>query len=65
VACVQDAVGGRAAAEGHCARGVVAGRGAAGPAGFDAADYKGRNAVERRFNRYTQWRGLASRYGHP
>ena len=39
-------------------------RGAAGgrPPAFDAADYKGRNVVERNFNQVKQWRGLATRY---
>jgi len=32
------------------------------PPGFDAADYRGRNVIERRFNRMKQWRGLATRY---
>jgi transposase len=39
-------------------------RGSAGgrPPAFDAADYKGRNVVERNFNDVKQWRGLATRY---
>ena len=39
-------------------------RGSAGgrPPAFDPEDYKGRNVVERAFNRAKQWRGLASRY---
>jgi len=39
-------------------------RGARGgrPPAFDAADYKGRNVVERNFNDVKQWRGLATRY---
>jgi transposase len=39
-------------------------RGSAGgrPPNFDAATYKGRNVVERSFNDYKQWRGLATRY---
>jgi transposase len=39
-------------------------RGSAGgrPPAFDAAVYKGRNVVERSFNDYKQWRGLATRY---
>jgi transposase len=32
------------------------------PPAFDAADYKGRNVVERGFNVVKQWRGLATRY---
>jgi transposase len=31
------------------------------PIVFDAADYKGRNVVERCFNRLKQWRGIAMR----
>ena len=44
---------------GHRAR-----RGAKGgrPPSFDAEDYKGRNVVERSFNAFKQWRGLATRY---
>jgi putative transposase len=39
-------------------------RGSAGgrPPSFDAETYKGRNVVERSFNDYKQWRGLATRY---
>lgn len=39
-------------------------RGARGgrPPAFDAADYKGRNVVERSFCLVKQWRGLATRY---
>jgi transposase len=39
-------------------------RGSAGgrPPTFDAVTYKGRNVVERSFNDYKQWRGLATRY---
>jgi transposase len=39
-------------------------RGARGgrPVGYDVADYKNRNVVERCFNRFKQWRGLATRY---
>jgi transposase len=39
-------------------------KGAAGgrPVSYDAEDYKGRNVVERFFNRMKNWRGLASRY---
>lgn len=39
-------------------------RGSAGgrPPGFDAEDYKGRNVVERSFQRAKQWRGIATRY---
>ena len=32
------------------------------PPAFDAADYKGRNVIERGFNNTKQWRGLATRY---
>jgi transposase len=32
------------------------------PPAFDAADYKGRNVIERGFNTTKQWRGLATRY---
>lgn len=39
-------------------------RGSAGgrPPAFDARDYKGRNVVERSFQRTKQWRGIATRY---
>ncbi len=39
-------------------------KGSAGgrPPGFDAEAYKGRNVVERAFNKVKQWRGLATRY---
>ena len=39
-------------------------RGSAGgrPRAFDAAAYKGRNVVERCFNRLKNWRGIATRY---
>ena len=39
-------------------------RGSAGgrPPSFDAEDYKGRNVVERSFQRCKQWRGVATRY---
>lgn len=39
-------------------------RGARGgrPPAFDAADYKHRNTIERRFCHLKQWRGLATRY---
>ena len=39
-------------------------RGSAGgrPPAFDAEDYKGRNVVERSFQRTKQWRGIATRY---
>ncbi|HEY5360705.1 MAG TPA: hypothetical protein VIJ82_24000 [Streptosporangiaceae bacterium] len=30
---------------------------------FDPVDYKGRNVVERCFNRLRQWRGIAMRSG--
>jgi transposase len=32
------------------------------PPGFDRESYKLRNTVERSFNRFKQWRGLATRY---
>lgn len=32
------------------------------PPAFDAGAYKRRNTVERSFNRFKQWRGLATRY---
>jgi putative transposase len=32
------------------------------PPAFDREDYKGRNVVERSFNLFKQWRGLATRY---
>ncbi len=32
------------------------------PVTYDALAYKGRNTVERFFNRIKQWRGLATRY---
>ena len=32
------------------------------PPEFDAEDYKGRNVVERSFQRCKQWRGIATRY---
>jgi len=32
------------------------------PPGFDAQDYKLRNAVEREYARLKQWRGIATRY---
>jgi putative transposase len=39
-------------------------RGSAGgrPPNFDTTTYKDRNVVERSFNDYKQWRGLATRY---
>ncbi len=39
-------------------------RGSAGgrPPAFDKDDYRGRNVVERNFNTFKQWRGLATRY---
>lgn len=39
-------------------------RGSAGgrPSALNAEAYKGRNVVERSFNRVKQWRGLATRY---
>ena len=39
-------------------RGTKGGR----PVEFDAEAYKGRNVVERSFNRLKDWRGLATRY---
>ncbi len=39
-------------------KGTAGGR----PVALDAEDYKGRNVVERFFNRMKNWRGLASRY---
>lgn len=38
------------------------GSGGGRPVGYDVEDYKGRNVVERFFNRMKNWRGLASRY---
>ena len=32
------------------------------PVSYDPAEYKGRNVIERFFNRMKNWRGLASRY---
>lgn len=32
------------------------------PVTFDARDYKNRNVVERAFNHFKNWRGLATRY---
>ncbi len=39
-------------------------KGSAGgrPVSYDAEDYKGRNVIERFFNRVKHWRGIASRY---
>lgn len=42
----------------RAARGSAGGR----PPHFDAETYKGRNVVERCFNRLKQWRGIATRY---
>ncbi len=39
-------------------RGAHGGR----PPSFNAEDYRGRNVVERSFNVFKQWRGLATRY---
>ena len=39
-------------------RGTKGGR----PVGLDAADYKNRNVIERRYCHIKQWRGLATRY---
>lgn len=38
------------------------GRNGGRPPAFDPAAYRGRNVVERAFNRLKNWRGLASRY---
>lgn len=43
-------------------RGRAGGRAGGRPHAFDAAAYKGRNVVERSFNRIKDWRGLATRY---
>ncbi len=43
--------------EGRARRGSRGGR----PRSFDAEAYKGRNVVERCFNRLKQWRGIATR----
>jgi putative transposase len=43
-------------------------RGSAGgrPVAFDPVAYRGRNVIERAFNRLKQWRGIATRYDkHP
>ncbi len=32
------------------------------PVSFNAQDYKGRNVIERAFNKLKDWRGLATRY---
>ena len=32
------------------------------PVGYDAVDYKNRNVIERAFNVFKNWRGLATRY---
>ncbi len=42
----------------RAARGSAGGR----PPRFDKESYKGRNVVERAFNRLKQWRALATRY---
>lgn len=42
----------------RAARGSAGGR----PPRFNPESYKGRNVVERYFNRLKQWRGLATRY---
>ena len=46
------------------ARGHRKRRGSRGgrPVCLDAADYKGRNVIERRYCHIKQWRGLATRY---
>lgn len=40
------------------------GRGSRGgrPVNFDSQAYKGRSSVERSFNLFKQWRGIATRY---
>ncbi len=38
------------------------GRDGGRPPAFDAEDYKQRNTIERSFNVFKQWRGLATRY---
>lgn len=38
------------------------GRGGGRPVGYDRALYRNRNVIERGFNAFKQWRGLASRY---
>lgn len=43
---------------GRARRGSAGGR----PRTFDSQAYKGRNVVERCFNRLKQWRGIATRY---
>jgi transposase len=43
--------------DGRLRRGSAGGR----PRSFDATAYKGRNLVERCFNRLKQWRGIATR----
>lgn len=39
-------------------------RGSAGgrPVGYDRSAYRGRNVIERAFNSFKHWRGLATRY---
>jgi len=39
-------------------------RGSAGgrPVSYDVDDYKNRNVIERAFNQFKNWRGLATRY---
>jgi len=32
------------------------------PVAFNAEDYKNRNVVERAFNQFKNWRGIATRY---
>lgn len=39
-------------------RGTAGGR----PVGFDAQAYRGRNVIERAFNKLKNWRGIATRY---
>lgn len=42
---------------------LTPGKGSAGgrPSGFSTETYKGRNVVERSFNRLKNWRGIATR----
>lgn len=44
------------------ARRVAKGSAGGRPAGFNAELYKLRNTVERGYNRFKQWRGIATRY---
>ncbi len=62
----QPGAAGRPGQRGHHprTRDQRARRGSAGrrPYAFDEAAYRGRNIVERAFNRLKQWRGIAARY---